>query len=73
MPQTILEKDLPKKILNKLDNLENEILSLKHLVYGKMHKKTKSKSLEGMGKLLVSEEELDKSIEEAKKSLSKGI
>jgi|GEM_PF-1686776 hypothetical protein len=73
MAQAILEKDMPKEVLNRLNNLENEILGLKHLIYGKMHKKIKRKSLEGMGKLLVSEEELEKSIEEAKKSLVKGI
>ena len=73
MPQTVLEKNVSKAVLNKLNNLENEILSLKHLVYGKMHKKSTPKSLEGIGKQLVSDGELEESIEEAKKSLSKGI
>ena len=53
----------------KINQLENELNNLKAL----MSKEGKPVSLRGMAKLLVSEKELEKSIEEAKKSLFKGV
>ena len=52
----------------KIKQIENELNNLKALISNKK----KPASLRGMAKLLVSEAELDKSIEEAKKSLVKG-
>jgi len=73
MSQTSLEKSSPMSILEKLSLLEEEISNLKKIIQIKMHKKTKIKSLEGIGKILVSEAELEKAIGEAQKSLAKGI
>ncbi len=54
----------------KINHLENELNSLKALISGK---KNKPVSLRGMAKLLVGEKEVDESIEDAKRSLSKGV
>ena len=60
-----------KEIYPELEEIKNEIQNLKVLIL-QTHKIPKQLvSLRGMGKLLVSEEELEKSIEEAKKSLFK--
>lgn len=53
----------------KISQIEEELNNLKNLISAK---KNKPVSLRGMAKILVSEEEMDKSIEEAKKSLVKG-
>lgn len=53
----------------KISQIEEELNNLKNMISAK---KNKPVSLRGMVKILVSEEELDKSIEEAKKSLVKG-
>jgi hypothetical protein len=58
---------LQEKMYAKLNALEKEIEDLKLFVAKKM---TKPVSIKNLGKLLVSEKELDTSIEEAKKSLS---
>ena len=59
-----------ESIINaKINQLEDELNNLKVLV---STKKNNPVSLRGMAKILVSEKELDKSIEEAKKSLFKG-
>ena len=57
-------------IYPRLDAIENEIKNLKLLIL-RYQKPKKLVSLRGIGKLLVSEKELDESIEEAKKSLFK--
>ncbi len=68
-----MEAQLEKQIYTKLNKLENEIEGLKLLVGAKESTKQKKLvSLKGMAKLLVSEKELDKAIEEAQKSLTKG-
>ena len=67
-----METKLENQIYSKLNNIENEIEELKILVTSKEISKKKLMSLKGMAKLLVSEKELDKSIEDAKKSLFKG-
>lgn len=68
-----MEAQLEKQIYTKLNKLENEIEDLKLLVGAKESTKQKKLvSLKGMAKLLVSEKELDKAIEEAQKSLTKG-
>ena len=62
------------KLTKKLDTIENELKLLKTLIlssYG--YKIKKPVSFRGIAKTNLSEEELDKSIERAKKSLSKGI
>ena len=64
---------LEKQIYAKLNNIENEIEDIKILVTTKAIPKKKLVSLKGMAKLLVSEKELDKAIEEAKRSLFKGV
>lgn len=59
-----------EKIINaKINQIEGELNNLKGWVSAK---KNKPVSLRGMAKILVSEEELEKSMEEAKKSLVKG-
>jgi len=60
-----------QSIYPKLDEIENEIQGLKVLVMRTYQIPKHLVSLKGMGKLLVGEEELDKSIEESKKSLFK--
>lgn len=67
-----MEAQLEKQIYTKLNKLENEIDDLKLLV-GASTKQKKLVSLKGMAKLLVSEKELDEAIEEAQKSLTKGV
>ena len=58
------------QIEKRLENIERELESLKMLImFESFVKKTKPVTLKGMCKILVSEEELDKSIEMAKKSL----
>ena len=54
----------------KISQIEDELNNLKTLISAK---KNKPASLRGMAKILVSEEELEKSIEEAKKSLVNGV
>ena len=54
----------------KISQIETELNSLKALISAK---KTKPVSLSGKAKLLVSEEELTESIDEAKNSLFKGV
>ena len=56
-------------IYAKINQIEDELNNLKNLISAK---KNKPVSLRGMAKILVSEEELAKSIEEAKNSLVKG-
>ena len=59
-----------KSFINaKISQIESELNNLKSLVSAK---KNKPVSLRGMAKILVSEDELEKSIDEAKKSLAKG-
>jgi hypothetical protein len=59
-----------ESIINaKINRIEDELNTLKALVSSK---KNKPVSLRGMAKILVSEKELEKSIENAKKSLLKG-
>jgi hypothetical protein len=53
-------------IIEKLENIEKEIKSLKELLRGKPRK---SVSLRGMAKPLVPEQELENAIKEAKKAL----
>ncbi|MEK6681326.1 MAG: hypothetical protein AABY79_05100 [Nitrospirota bacterium] len=60
-------------IFAKITELEEGIHDLKTIVEIKKTVKPKIVSLKGMGKLLVSEVDLEKAIEQAKKSLSKGI
>jgi len=67
-----METKLEKQVYTKLNNIENEIEGLKNLMMGYIPRQHKLVSLDGIAKLLVSEKELDKSIEEAKRSLSKG-
>ena len=67
-----METKLESQIYTKLNNIENDIEELKILVTAKEISKKKLVSLKGVAKLLVSEKELDKSIENAKKSLFKG-
>lgn len=58
--------------LEKVKLSNGEIVELDLLPKKDIPKQHKLVSLDGMAKLLVSEKELDKSIEEAKRSLSKG-
>lgn len=60
-----------ESIYPKLNKIEKEIQSLKILIMNTYQIPKKFVSLKGMGKLLVSENELEKSIGEAKKSLFK--
>lgn len=60
-----------KGIYPELEEIKNEIQTLKVLFLQAYFIPKKLVSLRGMGKLLVSEAELEKSIEEAKKSLFK--
>ena len=53
----------------KINQIEDELNSLKSLISAK---KNKPASLRGMAKILVSDEELEKSIDDAKKSLISG-
>ncbi|MFW6186275.1 MAG: hypothetical protein ACOC5C_06295 [Halobacteriota archaeon] len=56
----------------RLDKIERELQDLKSLLVFERETLIKRKpvSLRGMGKILVSEDELEKSIESAKKSVS---
>ncbi len=68
-----METELGNQIYTKLNKIENEIEEIKVLVtLNKTSKRKNLVSLKGMAKLLVSEKELDKTIEESKKSLFKG-
>ncbi len=58
------------EVIQKLNGIGSEIEELKILVASNIKPK-KPVSLHGMASLLVSEDELDESIEESKKSLSK--
>ena len=60
-----------ERIYPELKKIENEIQNLKILILQTYQIPKQLVSLRGMGKLLVSEEELEKSLEEAKKSLFK--
>ena len=62
------------EVMKKIEDLEKEIQELKSLILLKGDEIFDKKivSLRGMGKLLVSEDELEKAIEEAKKSLFAG-
>ena len=62
---------MQEEIYPELKKIENEIQSLKVLVLQTYQIPKQLVSLRGMGKLLTSEEELEKSIQEAKKSLFK--
>lgn len=62
-----------KEIYPELKKIEDEIQGLKVLILQTYQMPIQLVSLRGMGKLLVSEEELEKSIKEAKKSLFKHI
>jgi len=53
----------------KINQIENELNILKNMI---LSKKNKPASLRGMAKLLVSEQNIDESIEDAKNSLFKG-
>lgn len=64
-----MEHKFESLINAKINQIEEELNNLKSLI---STKKNKPVSLRGMAKILVSEEELDKSIEGAKKSLVKG-
>ncbi|MBI2652897.1 hypothetical protein HYX00_05510 [Candidatus Woesearchaeota archaeon] len=64
-----MEHNFESLINAKITQIENELNNLKSII---STKKNKPVSLRGMAKLLVNEEELEKSIEEAKKSLFKG-
>ncbi len=63
------------EIERKLENIEKSIEDLKMLVLFKddtLYEK-KVVSLRGMGKILVSKEEMDEAIKKAKKSLFQGV
>ncbi len=62
---------MQEEIYPELKKIENEIQSLKVLVLQTYQIPKQLVSLRSMGKLLVNEEELEKSIQEAKKSLFK--
>jgi len=64
-----MENKFENIITAKINQIEGELNSLKGWVSAK---KNKPVSLRGMAKILVSEEELEKSIGEAKNSLVKG-
>lgn len=62
------------KFAKKLDSIENEIKLLKAMVLSSYGNKLKKPvSFRGIAKTNLSDEDLDKAIESAKKSLSKGI
>lgn len=68
-----MKETIENQIYAKLNNIENEIENLKILTVSKSLKKPKKiVSIKGLAKSLVSEKELDKAIEKAKKSLLKG-
>ena len=62
---------MEKNIYKELKEIKQEIKNLKILLA--FHEPFKLVSLRGMGKLLVSEHELEDSIEEAKRSLFKHV
>ncbi|MFH1049169.1 MAG: hypothetical protein V1732_05910 [Patescibacteria group bacterium] len=63
---------MQNQICPELSRIEREIKSLKFLIVQSSHFMPKQLvSLRGMGKLLVTEKQLDEAIEEAKKSLFK--
>lgn len=59
------------RVEERLDKIERELQDLKSLLVSERNSLTRRKpvSLRGMGKILVSEDELEKSIESAKKSV----
>ena len=61
------------EIYPRLNRIENEIMSLKALLMKSYPVPKHHVSFRGIGKARVSEEELDKSINEAKISLSKNV
>lgn len=62
------------KFAKKLDSIENEIKLLKAIVLSSYENKIKKPvSFRGIAKTNLSEEELDKAIEESKRYLFKGI
>ena len=61
------------RIYPKLNRIENEIMGLKVLLMKSYPVPKHHVSFRGIGKALVSEEELDKSINKAKKSLFKNV
>lgn len=62
------------KFEEKLDNIENEIKLLKAIVLsGYGNKIKKPVSFRGIAKTNLSDEDLDKAIDESKKSLAKGM
>ena len=73
----ICNQDLGEKmeIAKKLEELEKDIQNLKALVLFENDALCEKKqvSLRGMGKILVSEKELDEAIEKAKQSLFCGV
>ena len=62
-------------IVKKIEDLEREIHNLKSLILVRENAffETKLVSLRGIGKLSVSEDELEEAIEKAKKSLFAGV
>ncbi len=60
-------------IYPKLNRIENEIMNLKALLMRSYQVPKHQVSFRGIGKAQVCEEELDKSINEAKKSLFKNV
>ncbi|ODS36020.1 hypothetical protein BEH94_01795 [Candidatus Altiarchaeales archaeon WOR_SM1_SCG] len=61
------------EIYLKLNRIENELMGLKVLLMKSYSVPKHHVSFRGIGKAIVSEEELDKSINEAKKSLFKNV
>ncbi|MGC1121800.1 MAG: hypothetical protein WBA22_11970 [Candidatus Methanofastidiosia archaeon] len=63
------------EIAEKLEKLEKDIQNLRALVLFENDALCEKRlvSLRGMGKILVSEKELDESIEKAKQSLFRGV
>lgn len=63
------------EIEERLNNIEKELENIKALILFKkdLIEGKRPVSLRGLGKILVSEEELDKSIEIAKKSIFSGL
>jgi hypothetical protein len=62
------------KFEKKLDSIENEIKNLKAIILSSYGNKIKKPvSFRGIAKTELSDIQLDKAIEEAKKSLAKGI
>lgn len=64
-----MEHKFESLINAKINQIESELNNLKNWISAK---KNNPVSLRGMAKILVSEQELEKSIGEAKKSLVKG-